>query len=38
MPTKCKIQNSKEKKIKPSNFYIYAYEPSQKLAYIRDEA
>jgi len=43
MPTKCKTENSKEKanqnevEIKPPNFYIYGYEPFQKLAYIRGE-
>ncbi len=30
-------ENQSEVEIKPSNFYIYAYEPSQKLAYIRDK-
>ncbi len=29
--------NQSEVQIKPPNFYIYAYEPSQKLAYIKDE-
>jgi hypothetical protein len=43
MPTKCKTENSKEKtnrnevEIKPPNFYIYGYEPCQKLPYIKDE-
>lgn len=31
-------ENQSEVEIKASNFYIYAYEPSQKLAYIKDEA